>query len=74
MATFSALRDQPTDVAAGGVIGHATHRHRHLLLLVTRRQRQVEELRRLDGIIEEHLVEVTEPKKQDAVGIALFDL
>jgi hypothetical protein len=43
-------------------------------LLVTRRQSQVEKLRRLDGIIEEHLVKVTESKKQDAVGIALFDL
>ena len=58
--------DQLGQVLLDCVIGHAGHPDRLPGRLTTRRQRDVEQARRLFGVGEEQLVEITHPvKKQD---------
>jgi hypothetical protein len=56
------------------VVRDTTHRDRVLFAFVAARQRQIERARDDDGVLEEHLVEVAEPKKDHAIGMRLFDL
>ncbi len=72
-------RDLPTlleelrDVPGGRVVRHAGHRDPFgLARLAARGERDVEELRRDDRVLEEHLVEVAEPKEQDRVRILIL--
>ncbi len=65
---------QARQILLGGVVRHATHRNRVLFALVAAGQRQIERARDDDRVIEEHLVEVAEPKKDHAIGMRLFDL
>jgi hypothetical protein len=62
------------DVAARGVVRDAAHRHRVVLALVARGQREIEEARAEHRVLEEHLVEVTEPEEHDPIGKALLDV
>ena len=60
---FSAMFEQLADVALGGVVRDAAHRH-----AVALGEGEVQKLRTGLGIVEEHLVEVTQPKQQQRVG------
>jgi len=54
--------EQPPDVVPGGVVGQAAHGH-----AVALGERQLEQLGRVDGILEEHLVEVPQPEEQQGI-------
>ena len=70
------LGDQPRDIPLGGVIRHAAHRDALLvglaLVLVPGGQGQVQLLRRRPGVRPEHLVKITQPEKQQGVGVLLL--
>ena len=61
--------EQLLDVAARRVIRRTAHRDRLIRRLVATRQREVANLRRNDRVVEEELVEVTEPEEDDRVRI-----
>ena len=64
------LANQPREVAVDGVIGNTAHRNRRAItVLRARGQRDVERARRHEGVLEEHLVEVTHAKEQDGVAV-----
>jgi hypothetical protein len=61
--------EQTGDVAVRRVVGHARHRDLVGLAAVTRRQRELEELRAQHRVLPEHLVEVPHPEEDDRVRI-----
>ena len=67
-------RDQAGDVALGGVVGDAGHRHALALAHLAAGQDDVEHSGRDLGVLLERFVEVAEPEKEDRVGKALLDL
>ena len=72
-----ALGDQAADVRLGRVVRHAAHGRalgRILDIAVARREREVELARGQARVVVEHLIEITQPEKQQAVGVALLDL
>ena len=64
-----AVLEQAGDVGSGRVVGNAAHR---LALPVS--EGQVQERAGLDGVLEEHLVEVSEPEEEDRVPMPRLDL
>jgi len=66
---FPSGAEQPADVAVGGVMRQAAHRH-----AVARGERQIENLRARLRVLEKHLVKITEPEQQQRVlGQFAFD-
>ena len=61
-------------VGLGGMIRHAAQGDRTLVALITRGERDVEYLRGGVRVLEEHFVEIAEPKKQDGITVSLLDL
>ncbi len=66
--------DQAGEIGFGGVDRDAAHRNIGALVPAALGQRDVERLRRRDGVIEEQLVEIPHPKEQQTAGVRLFDL
>ena len=66
------LRDHFVDIGIYGMIRHAAHRRTLVKTAVATGQRQFQDLRSFNGVVEEHLVEVSETVKQEAVGILLL--
>jgi hypothetical protein len=58
-------REQSCDVRLARVRGEPAQRRFVRLAAVPRRERQVADARRRDGVVEEHLVEVAEPEEQN---------
>ena len=70
-----ALLDQPGDVAVGGVMGHAAHRHgRTGGVLRSRGQGQVEGARRHQRVFVEELVEVAHAEQHERERILALGL
>ncbi len=65
--------DQFRDVSLGRVVRHATHGNRHALFFVPRSQRNLQLARRQYRVIEEKLVEIPQPEKQQSVGMLFLD-
>ena len=66
---FASGLEQPADVGVRGVMRQTAHRH-----AVARGERKVEDLRAGLGVLEKHLVEITEPEQQQRVlGQFAFD-
>ncbi len=61
------------EVLVGGVYRHAAHRHRVGLVLVARRQRDVEQRRGDLRVAQEHLVEIAHPVEHDRIGMRRLD-
>ncbi len=70
---LESVLDEPGDVTGRGVPGYAAEGNGVLLPLVSRRQGDVQDGRRRDGVVEEHLVEVAHPEEENAVGILLLE-
>ena len=64
---------EPAHVGVALVPRDAAHRDRLGILLVARREREAEQGRPPHGVLEEHLVEVTEAEEQEGVGILFLD-
>ena len=62
------------DVRGGGVMGHAAKGHRLAVVAIAAGEGDVEYLGRPFRVLEEHLVEVAEPEKQDGVLVPFLDL
>jgi hypothetical protein len=62
------------DVDPRRVVRHAAHRHRIVLALVARGQREIEQPRADHRVLEEHLVEVTEPEQHQPIRMPLLDV
>ena len=72
-----ALRNQLCDIALGAVVGDAAHRgalFRVLHVPVAGGQGEVELAGGGDGVLVEHLIEIPEPEKEQAVGMLCLDL
>jgi len=65
--------EEPRDVRLRGVDGKAAERNLVGVAAVPRRERQVERPRRDLGVVEEHLVEVAEAKKEDRPLVLCLD-
>ena len=70
------LGHQPGNVGLGGVVGHAAHGGLVLLVLapVPGGQGQVQLFGHQLGILIEHLIEITQTEKQEAILVFLFHL
>ena len=64
---------EPAHVGVALVPRDPAHRDRLGILLVARREREAEQGRPPHGVLEEHLVEVTEAEEQEGVGILFLD-
>ena len=65
---------QLAEVAPRRVVRDAAHGDRIFLPLVARGERQVEDARRVDRVVVEHLVEVAEPEEHDGVRVPRLDV
>ena len=70
---LESLADQLGDVAFGCVIGHATHGDGDPFFLISGGQRDLKFAGSDDGVFEEEFVKVPKPKKEQGVGVLLFD-
>ena len=70
---LESLANQLGDVALGGVVRHATHGDGDAFFLVARGQRDLQFLRRQDGVVEEKFVEIAQAKEQQGAGMLLLD-
>ena len=70
---LESLADELGDVAFGGVVGNSAHRHGNAFFLVARGQRDLQLTRGHLRVLEEQLVEVSEAKEQQRVGVVLLD-
>ena len=61
--------EQPLEIARGGVEGDAAHR-----CVPTPGQRQVQKAGDFDGVLAEHLIEVSEPEEEHLIGVLLLYL
>ena len=68
-----ALLDQPREICVHRVKGHAAHRRALRQTAVFSCQRQFQLPGDEDGVLKEHLVEVSQPEKEDRVLILLLD-
>ena len=72
-----ALGDEPADVRLRRVIRHAAHRRALVGIFhvaVARREREIQLPRRRPRVVVEHLIEIPQPEKQQAVRLLLLDL
>ena len=67
-------RDQLLQIVVGGVHRHAAHRNILAHVLAALGERDAERARRVDGILEEQLVEIAHAIEQQRTGIVRLDL
>ena len=65
--------DELGDVPLRGMIGNAAHWDRHALLLVAGGQGDLQLFRSHHGVFKEELVEISQSKQQEGVGVALLN-
>ena len=68
-----AATDELGDVTLRGMIRNAAHRDCHALLLVAGGQGDLQLLRSHHGVFKEELVEISQSKQQEGVGVALLN-
>jgi hypothetical protein len=73
-ATRKPFADQRQKVVFGGMNGDAAHGDVFAPVLAAFGQRDVQRLRRGNGVIEEHLVEIAHAVEQKRVGVTRLDL
>ena len=66
--------DQPRQIGVGGMNGHAAHRDVGAVMPAALGQRDVERRRGGPCVLEEQLVEIAHPEKQQATGMGALDL
>ncbi len=70
---FETFTDELPNVAFRRVVGHSAHGHRDAFLFVAGSERDLQLLRRHDGILEEKLIKVSQAKKQQGSGMIFLD-
>ena len=65
--------DESRQVSLGSVIRDTAHGYGIFLALVPRRESDLQDIRRQNGIVHEHLVKVTHPEEEDRVWMFPLD-